>query len=142
MPVEQDDVDLHGQVSPTYGVESAQIKALWQELPDAHQVALVLQLANSVMSGPLRLYLRYAMIQQWPVRPNELPVAFPRFEITEDDLIQANLDEEDAAQLTAENRQEIAETMRNHFIHDVFWPELRYMAGLLLEKLANEREAT
>lgn len=64
MPVEQDDIDLPGQISPPFEAESAQIKALWRELPDAHQVALVLQLASLVMSGPLRPYFRYAMTQQ------------------------------------------------------------------------------
>ena len=94
------------------------------------------------MSGVYRPYLRHAMTQQWPVRPAKFPVAFPRFEITEDDLLNANLDEEDAVQPTSEHRQEIAETMRNHYVHDLFWPELRHVAGLVLGKLANSGETT
>jgi hypothetical protein len=49
------------------------------------------------------------MTQQWPVRPAEFPVAFPKFGITEADLLNANLDEEDAIQLKSEHRQEIAD---------------------------------
>ncbi len=80
------------------------------------------------------------MTQQWPVRPAELPVAFSKFEITRADLLNANLDEGEAAHLTEAHRQEIADTLRNHYIHDLFWPELRHVAGLVLERLANGGE--
>ena len=132
MPVERDT----GQTSEPFEDEIGQIKTLWQELPEAHQVALVLQLAGSLLDGPYRPYLRHAMTQQWPVRPTEFPVAFPRFEITDDDLLNAYLDEEDLVQLKPEHLQEMAETMRSHYIHDLFWPELRYVAGSILEKLS------
>ena len=113
-----------------------QIQALWEGLSGAHQVALVLQLAGEVMETPYRPYLRHAMTQQWPIRPDEYPVAFPKFQITEDDLLNAYLDEEDLVQLNREHLQEMAETMRSHYIHDLFWPELRHVAGLILENLA------
>jgi hypothetical protein len=142
MPVEPEPNNSIEQGVEPFAEEMAQIQALWQELPDAHQVSLVLQLADSIMSGVYRPYLRNAMTQQWPVRPAELPVAFPKLVITEDDLLNGYLDEEDAAHLTEEHRNQIAETMRNHYIHDLFWPELRHVAGLVLEKLANGGEST
>ena len=96
MPVEPVPNNSIEPSAEPFAEEIAQIQALWQELPDAHQVSLVVQLADAIMSDVYRPYLRHTMTQQWPVRPAEFPVAFPRFEITEDDLLNANLDEEDA----------------------------------------------
>lgn len=139
MPVEPEPTNAIEQVAEPFTEEMAQIQALWQELPDAHQVALALKLVGSILESPYRPYFRHAMTQQWPIRPTEFAVAFPKFEITEDDLLNAYLDEEDTVQLTAEHCQEIAETMRNHYIHDLFWPELRHVAGLVLEYMAKEQ---
>lgn len=141
MPVEKEATQSVGNSADPNLEKAAQIKGLWQELPDEHQVSLVLQLTSDIMSGAYRPYIRHAMTQQWPVRPAEFPIAFPKFEINEDDLLNAYLDEEDLVQLTAEHRQEIADTMRNHYIHDLFWPELRHVTGLVLENLAQGSES-
>ena len=135
MPVEQ----MNSQTAQPFEEEIAQIETLWRQLPETHQVSLVLRLADGIMNDVYRPYLRHAMTQQWPVRPAEFHVAFPRFEITEDDLLNAYLDEEDVVQLTPEHLEEMADTMRNHYIHDLFWPELRHVAGLVLENLAKEQ---
>lgn len=135
MSVEPSPTTLTEPISEPFADEAAQIQEIWQALPDAHQVALVLQLADAIMASAYRPYFRHALTQLWPVRPSELPVAFPKFEIAEADLLQANIDEEEAAQLTDAHRQTIGETMRNHFIHDLFWPELHHVAGLLLDNL-------
>jgi len=129
------------QTNEPFEKEIAQVKTLWQELPEAHQVALALELVGSILEGPYRPYLRHAMTQQWPVRPAEFPVAFPKFEITDDDLLNAYLDEKDLVQLTPEHLQEMAETMRSHYINDLFWPELRHIAGLVLENLGQGSES-
>lgn len=141
MPIEPEPNHSIEQGAEPFAEEMAQIQALWQELPDAYQVSLVLQLADTIMSGVYRPYLRHAMTQQWPVRPAEFPVAFPQFEISEDDLLNAYLDEEDLVQLTSEHLQEMAETMRSHYINDLFWPELRHIAGLVLENLGQDSES-
>lgn len=138
MQVEPEPITTVEKDAAPFAEEMAQIQTLWQELPDAHQVALVLQLASSLLEGPYRPYLRHAMTQQWPVRPAEFPVAFPKFEITEDDLLNAYLDEEDLVQLEPEHLQEMAETMRSHYINDLFWPELRHIAGMVLERIAQD----
>ncbi len=137
MPVEPVPHPFSEDVEASHENEVAQIHAIWRELPDTHQVALVLQLADSIMTSAYRPYFRHAMTQLWPVRPSEFPVAFPKFEISQADLIRANLDEEDAVQLSAESRQEIANSMRQHYIHDLFWPELGHVAGMVLENLDN-----
>ena len=139
MPVEPEPNNSIQQSAEPFAEETAQIQSLWQELPEAHQVALVLQLAGSLLEGPYRPYLRHAMTQQWPVRPAEFPVAFPKFELTEDDLLNAYLDEEDLVQLEPEHLQEMAETMRSHYINDLFWPELRHIAGMVLERIAPDQ---
>lgn len=140
MPVEPEPTNAIEQVVEPFTEEMAQIQALWQELPDAHQVALALELVGSILESPYRPYFRHAMTQQWPIRPTEFAVAFPKFEITDDDLLNAYLDEEDLVQLTPEHLQEMAETMRSHYINDLFWPELRYVAGSILEKLSESNE--
>ena len=53
----------------------------------------------------------------------------------------AYLDEEDIVQLTAEHRQEIADTMCNHYIYDLFWLELHHVVGIILERLADSGES-
>lgn len=138
MPVEPEPNNSIEQEARPFAEEMAQVQALWQELPDAHQVSLVLQLADTIMTGVYRPYLRHSMTQQWPERPAEFPIAFPRFEITEAALLNANLDEEDIVELASEHCQEITVTMRDHYIHDMFGSELRHVAGLVLEKLAKE----
>ena len=138
MPVEPEPNNSIQQNAEPFAEETAQIQSLWQDLPEAHQVALVLQLASSLMEGAYRPYLRHAMTQQWPVKPAEFPVAFPKFEVTEDDLLNAYLDEEDIVQLKPEHLQEMAETMRSHYINDLFWPELRHIAGIVLERIAQD----
>lgn len=122
-----------------YTKEVDEIQSLWQTLPDAHQVALVVQLANGIMERAYRPYLLYAMAQTWSLQTDELELAFPRIEISEEDLMRANLDKDEAAQLSEEDRQKISETMRSHYIHDLFWPEVKHLAQVFLqEHLENE----
>jgi len=109
------------------------MQALWQELPEEHQVAMALQFLDSIMGGEYRPYFLYLMAQKWPLKTTELESSFPRIEISEDDLLQANLDEEEISQLTDEHRLEISESIRSHFIHDLFWPEVQHLAKSFLE---------
>lgn len=141
MQVEPEPTNTIEQDAEPFTEEMAQIQALWQELPDSHRVALALELVGSILESPYRPYFRHTMTQQWPIRPAEFPVAFPKFEITQEDLLRANVAEEDTAHLSAEYRNKISETMRNHFIHDLFWPELRHVAGLVLENLSGHHKA-
>ena len=140
MSVEPTPITSTEVLAEAFSDEMAQIQEIWQALPDAHQVALVLQLADSIMTGVYRPYLQLTMTQQWPLQPEEFPTAFPRFEITQEALLRANVDEEDAAQLTAKHRNEISETMRSHYIHDLFWPELRHIAGIVLGNLSGSQD--
>lgn len=129
MPIEQNETypppDSHAP-------EMAQMHILWQTLPDEHKVALALQFVGTIMEHEYRPYFLHLMAQRWPLRTTELESAYPTIEISEEDLMRANLDEEEIAQLTAEHRQRIGEIMCSHYIHDVFWPELRYVAQTLL----------
>ncbi len=129
MPIEQNE----SQLSPDpHAPEMEQMLTVWQTLPDENKVALALQFVGTIMENEYRPYFLHLMAQQWPLRTTELEGAFPTIEISELDLLRANLDEEEVVQLTAEHRQRIGEIMRSHYIHDVFWPELRYVAQTLL----------
>ena len=136
MPIEQDPSYQHPAPPDPHEKEMEQMGSLWQGLPDAHKVSLVLRFADTILTNEYRPYLLYIMAQRWPLNTGELTSAYPRIEITEQDLMQIGLDEEEIAQLTAEHRQQMAEEMRTHYIRDLFWPELRHIADLYLENLA------
>jgi len=58
-------------------------------------------------------------------------------ELSELDLRRAHLDEADIPRLTPKHRHLIAQAMRLHYIHDLFWPELRHVADVFLDNLDN-----
>ena len=136
MHIEQDPSYQPPAPSDPHEREMEQMDSLWQKLPDAHKVSLVLRFADTILTNEYRPYLLYIMAQKWPLNTGELASAYPRIEITEQDLIQIGLDDEEVAQLTTEHRQQMAEEMRTHYIRDLFWPELHHIANLYLEKLA------
>ena len=46
--------------------------------------------------------------------------------------LHANLDAEEIAQLSDEDRRKMSEVMRSHYIHDLFWPELQHLARIFI----------
>ena len=121
--------------------EMEQVQAIWQALSTEHKVALALNFVDEIMAGEYRPYFLYLKAQKWPLKTEEMESAYPRIEITERDLVRANLDEEEIAQLTPEDRQQMSHIMRSHYIHDLFWPEVRHLARIFVEA-TNSDEAT
>ncbi len=68
---------------------------------------------------------------------NKLETTYPTIELTLLDLIRADLDDEQVVQFTPEHLSLISQTMRNYYIYDLFWPEVRHLAMILLENLDN-----
>lgn len=135
MPVENPAAN-HQQESDPKKIFAAKevILATWQQLPEEHQATMVLVLLDDVMKGEQRAWLREALVLRWPLQTNELASAFPVVQLTRKDLVQACLTQEEIGLLTDEDLHLVAQTMRNHHVHDVFWPELEYVVTDLLEK--------
>ncbi len=122
-------------ISDLHTPQMEQMKTIWQTLPDEHRLALALNFVDTIMVGEYRPYFLLLMAQKWPLQTDELEAAYPKIEITRLDLQRANLDEEEVKQLGDEHLIQIAETMRSHYIHDLFWPELRQLAQTFIESM-------
>ena len=130
MTIEQD--SSHPIASDSIVKDVEQMETIWQTLPDEHKVSLALKFVDTIMASDYRPYYLYLSAQKWPLKTEELESAFPTIEISEEDLLRANLDDEEVAQLTDEQRQKMAEVLRSHYIHDQFWPEVQYLARVFL----------
>lgn len=106
----------------------------WEQLPPEHQATALLVLLEKLMESGYRAWIKEAIGLRWPIETELLATAFPRIQITRDDLVRAHIYENDIAQLTDEDLRTISQTMREHYIHDVFWPELAYVANGILEE--------
>lgn len=106
----------------------------WKQLPQEHQATVLLVLLEKLMEGNYKGWIKEAISLRLPVETDLLAAAFPSVLITRDDLRRAHLYEDDIAQLTDEDLHTISQTMREHYIHDVFWPELAYVANGFLEE--------
>ena len=59
----------------------AKMEALWQVLPDEHQVSLALKFVDSVMASAYRPYFLHLAAQKWSLQTTELESAFPTIEL-------------------------------------------------------------
>ena len=140
MPVEQSRQLTNPHVSPERIEEiNGKITGLWELLPSEHQAALALVLLNGLMGGEEWPGLMEAMAQQWPLDTELLSTAFVLVNITREDLVQVHFNEEEIEKLTDDDLKTIAQTMRDHYVHDVFWPELEYVTAAVLEKKQQRR---
>ena len=114
-----------------------QILALWQSLPEEHRATLAATMVDSVMSGEYRLWFQIVIANRWPLTIEQLETTYPHIELSELDLERANFPDEDIARLMPEHRRIIAQTIRLHYIHDLFWPELNQITNIMLESLDN-----
>ena len=77
MSIEQDALNSAPQVTESHTEEMAQMQALWESLPEEHQVSLVLQFVDNIMNNEYRPYFLYLMAQKWPLKTTELESTFP-----------------------------------------------------------------
>jgi hypothetical protein len=105
----------------------------WQKLPVSEQKETALDLLDEIMSSQYMPEFREAVDTRWPVKPKSLHTTFALVSLDHDDLQRAHLDEAKLAQLSDDDLVEIAGTVRNHFVQDVFWDEVEYVARATLE---------
>jgi hypothetical protein len=106
----------------------------WQKLPVLEQKEFILDLLDEVMRSSYRTEFREAIDIRWPVKPGSLHATFALVSLDYGDLKQAHLDDEEISQLNDDNLVEIAGAIRNHFVHNVFWDEVEYVAREMLEQ--------
>jgi hypothetical protein len=110
-----------------------QLLNFWRQLPSEHQASIVLLLTNEVLTGQWGTWLREAIALRWPIETPEQSVL--RFGISREDLKQVHLSEQEISQLTDEDLKTIAYLMAEHYLNDVFWDDLSYIAeGILAKK--------
>lgn len=117
-----------------------QLLSAWEKLPTEHKATMALVLVTDIMAGAYRPWLQSTIATQWPLQTGQLETAYPHLDITKDDLRQVHIEEEEIEQITPVHLRRIAQTMREHYIYDVFWPELQHVSGLLLEELGDNSQ--
>jgi hypothetical protein len=106
----------------------------WRKLPVSDQKETALDLLDEVMSSQYASAFREAIDTRWPVKPKSLHATFALVSLDHEDLQRAHLDEAEMAELSDDDLMEIAGTVRNHFVQDVFWDEVEYVARAMLEQ--------
>jgi hypothetical protein len=106
----------------------------WQKLPISEQKETALDLLDEVMTSQYVSEFKEAIDTRWPVKPKSLHATFALVSPDSDDLRRAHLDEAELAQLSDDDLVDIARGVRNHFVQDVFWDEVEYMARAMLEQ--------
>jgi hypothetical protein len=106
----------------------------WQKLPISEQKETALDLLDEVMTSQYVSAFREAVDSRWPGKPKSLHATFALVSLDHDDLQRAHLDEAEITQLNDDDLVEIARTVRNHFVQDVFWDEVEYVARAMLEQ--------
>lgn len=111
-----------------------QIVESWRQLPPEHQASMVLVLYTQVLAGEFGPWLRSSarlMEQRDPGQPLRF---LPVVRLTPGHLSQANLSDEEIAQLNDEDLRYISHEIVRHYTDDVFWQELEFMARKTLDE--------
>jgi len=112
----------------------SQLKTAWKELPDEHKAAMALELMKDLMEGEDRLTFRETIDRQWPVRSESVHATFALLTITHDDLRQIGLDDEQASLIGDDKLSEMSEDIRDHYVVQGFWEELKYHITHVLDE--------
>lgn len=111
-----------------------QITVLWNLLPESQQAIFALTLISWLMEGEQKHQFREAIDERWPVTTDTIYATFGLIQLTRQDLIRAHFNGAEISLLSDEDLTTIAQTMRDHYVHDVFWPELEYVTTAVLEE--------
>jgi len=110
----------------------ANIRRDWDSLPPEHQATMALVLFQQTLEGEYGPWLRSAARITDP-QESDSPFRFlPIVRISRSHLDNANLTEEEIAQLDDEDLMAISHAIVRHYTNDVFWEELEFLARLTL----------
>ncbi len=96
-------------------------------------MSAALDLIQDVMESDAGLPFREELDNRWPVKRASLPATFALLTITREDLVEAHVNQAEMSLLADEDLATIGQTMRDHYVHDLFWPELEYHLTAILE---------
>lgn len=104
-----------------------EITTRWNRLPPEHQASLALALTSQVIDGEHGPWLLSSMA----LLHSEISLPLP---ISDEDLKQVGLTDEELAQLTEADHQNIRRRMLDHWWQDEYWQDLEYQAIRVLEE--------
>ena len=102
-----------------------QLKETWEQMQDDDKDTMALELIETLVEEE-RLSFREALDIRWPITSESLPATFALLTITPDDLVQIGLVEEDIELFNDDKLQEMSTEIRDHYVVQGFWEELKY----------------
>lgn len=106
----------------------------WEHLPPEHQASAALALFGKVLEGEYGDWLVSASQLLCQDRLEPVGRLLPISGLSRAHLAQANLSEEELAQLDEGDLRRIVRDMRDRYTNDVFWEELAYVASRVLDE--------
>lgn len=113
-----------------------QLRTMWEQLPDEEKTMLAIELLEDMEEGE-RLSFRKALDTRWPVTSDSIPAAFGLIMITPGDLDQIGLVEGEIELFDDEQLQKMSAEIREHYVVQGFWEELKYHTMHFLGSLPN-----
>ena len=131
----------HSQAKPdqTPNPESANqlrdgLRTLWKQLPDEEKATMAVELLEDLEERD-SLSFREAFDTKWPVTSESVPATFALIMITPDDLAQIGLEEDEIGMFDQGKLQEMSTEIRDHYVVQGFWEELKYHTNHFLGDL-------
>jgi hypothetical protein len=101
-----------------------ELRALWQQLPVAHQATMAMVLVQTVMDGPWGRWLKEALALRWPEEDDPWRKPFPVTRICRNDLKEIQFTEVEIAGLSDQDMARIAREMEDGYLDPTFWSVL------------------
>ncbi|MBK8903080.1 MAG: hypothetical protein IPM53_17960 [Anaerolineaceae bacterium] len=116
-----------------------QLRATWEKLPDGEKATMAIELLKD-MEEVERLSFRETLDARWPITSESVPATFALINITPDDLEQIGLDEEEIEFFDESKLQEMSTEIRDHYVVQGFWEELKYHTNHFLGGLRKQNQ--
>ena len=113
-----------------------QLKAVWQQLPVEQKATMAIELLEDVMAGEESVTFREALDRRWPVTSESIHGTFALLTITHNDLEEIGLLEDEIKLFDEEKLRELSSEIRNHYVVQGFWEELKYHTAHFLGESA------
>lgn len=102
-----------------------QLSAVWEQLAEEDRVIMAIELLAD-MGNEERLIFQEALDSRWPITSDSMPATFALLTITPDDLQQIGLVEDEIKLFDEAKLKELSTEIRNHYVAQGFWEELKY----------------
>jgi hypothetical protein len=104
----------------------------WGQLPPEHQATMTLVMLKQLVEGEYGPWTLSAIELLWKEKSPLYSKTLPIPQISQADLTQTNLTDEEIAQLTDDDLKRITHDVSEHYANDVFWEEIEFIARLVL----------